>query len=124
MNKELDEILNGPEKNPAKQEVDRMISLLQDLRVEFRQSMETVFKPVYKTKEDPIDVILLPDLKVSEKLIMVILRNRKEVTVEQLIIYCDMKKNSINRSLNNLRNLGYVIKLKVGTYAINETKIY
>jgi len=123
MNEELDNIL-GDGSNPAKKEVDRMIALLQDLRIEFRQSMETVFKPVYKTKADPIDVFLLPDLKLSDKVILAVLRNRAEATVEQLMIYADIQKGAVNRSLRALLKLGYIVKLRVGTYAIAQTNIY
>ena len=123
MNDELNNIL-GDDNNPAKREVDRMIELLQDLRIEFRQSMETVFKPVYKTKADPIDVFLLPDLKLSDKVILAVLRNRAEATVEQLMIYADIQKGAVNRSLRALLKLGYIVKLRVGTYALAETKIY
>ena len=86
--------------------------------------METVFKPVYKTKADPIDVFLLPDLKLSDKVILAVLRNRAEATVEQLMIYADIQKGAVNRSLRALINLGYIVKLRVGTYALAETKIY
>ena len=122
----LDEILDDSNENnnPAKREVDRMIDLLQELRVEFNKSMETVFKPVYKTGEDPIDVLLLPDLKLSEKVIMTVLRNRKNATIDQLMVYADIKKGACNRALRTLVELGYVVKLKMGTYGIAETKIY
>jgi hypothetical protein len=121
MSKELDAILGDSNEN-NKNGVDRMIELLQELRVEFACKMEDVCKPKYKTS-DPIDVLLIEDLTTPEKLIMVVLRNRDEATLPQIQKLTGFTKVTGNKALNSLRNKGLVIKVRVGTYKINETKI-
>lgn len=118
MNEELEEILGSNENN-------KMADAIEQMRTELANKMEEVFKPVYKkVLTDPIDVLLLPNLKPTEKMIMVVLRNRESATIDQLIALSGSNKQTCNKSLNNLRNLGYVVKLKVSTYALAETKIY
>jgi len=123
MNTELDKILNDDENNKPKTVVESMIYLLESLRVEFRQSIEPSFEPVYK-KQDPIDVLLLPDLRANEKVIMMVLRNKECATVNQLMMYADIKKGAVNNSLRRLVSFGYVQKIKQGTYALQKTNIY
>jgi len=125
----LDEILDDSNENnnnnTMKTDLARTIDLLNEMRISFEHQMEAVLKPVYKTEHDPIDVLILPgDLKLIDKLILVILRNRDNATLAQLMQLTGAVKQTCNNSLNILRNEGYVIKLKVSTYALNQTKIY
>lgn len=119
MYQELDDILGDGNQNG----VDRMVKLLEELRVEFRQSMEQVCKPVYRN-ENPIDVLVIEELSMPEKLVMVVLRNREEATLPQLMKLCGFNKQTGNRALNSLRNKGMVIKLRMSTYAMSNTNIF
>lgn len=127
MNTELNAILNGDEENNKKvikTQVEKTISLLEELRIEFSHKMEDILIPVLKNKHDAIDVLLLDDVKPSDKLILVILRNRKEATIKQIMDLTGCNKQTCNSALNRLRNSGYVIKLRVSTYTLNETRIF
>ena len=126
MNTELDSILgdDNNKNNKPMNDLEKTLQLLEEMRIEFSHQMETVLKPVYKKEHDPIDVLLLPDLTRLDKLILIILRNRESATLAQLIMLTSSGKQVCNTSLNKLRNLGYVVKLRVSTYKLNETKIY
>lgn len=127
MNNTIKQIINGDDENnrPMKEEVNNVVNLLNEMRIEFSHKMEEVLKPVYKkVSTDPIDVLLLPDLKLTEKLIMVILNNRDNATINQLKALTGSNTQTCNKALNNLRNRGYIIKLKMSTYALPETKIF
>ena len=122
----LDEILDDNENNNniMKTEVDRVVELLEEMKITFTHQMEAVLKPVYKQEHDPLDVLLLQDLLPSEKLIMVVLRNRPEATLEQLSKSIGLEDGAINRALRKLMACGYVIRIKVGTYKLNLKSIF
>lgn len=124
----LNSILDGDDenknKNNMKTHVTKMVDLLEELRFEFNHKFDEVLKPVYKKDIDPIDVLKIPGLTRIQKLILVILRNREVVTTNQLIELSGCGKQAVNRSLNHLRNEGYVKKLKASTYSIINPNIF
>ena len=125
MNNDLKNILDDDNNNrPMKKQVDQMVNLLEELRFEFNHKFDEALKPVFKKDVDPIDVLLLPNLSRIQKLILVIVRNRETVTTNQLIELSGCVKQTVNVSLNHLRNEGYVKKIKASTYAIVNTNIF
>ena len=127
MNNTINQIINGDDKNnnrPMKTHVKQMVDLLEELRFEFNHKFDNVLKPVFANTTDTIDVLVLPNLKVLEKLILVILRNKETITTNTLIELTGCAKQAVNRSLNNLRNEGYVKKIKASTYSIVNPNIF
>jgi len=128
MNSTIKSIINGDDenkkRNTMKTDLQKTVELLEDLRIEFSHKMEKVLKPIYKKEHDPLDVLLIEDLKLVDRMILVILRNRENSTLDQLMVLSGCNKQTCNTSLNRLRNAGLVIKLKMSTYSINEIKIY
>ena len=129
MNDTIKSIINGDDennnnKNQMKTTVERTIELLEELRIEYSHKMENVLTPVLKEKKCATDVLLIPGLNATQKLIMVILYSREQATVKQLMYYIDCTKQTCNTALNVLRNRGLVQKLKMSTYKISETKIF
>ena len=125
MNDTINHIINGDDNNrPMKTHVKQMVDLLEELRFEFNHKFDEVLKPVYTNTTNTIDVLVLPNLKVLEKLILVILRNKETITTNTLIELTGCAKQAVNRSLNNLRNEGYVKKIKASTYSIVNPNIF
>jgi DNA-binding MarR family transcriptional regulator len=127
MNAELDQILNGDDNKPKIQcDVDKMVNLLQELRVEFQRKMEEVILPIKLKRKNPLEILNLKDdeLTSSHRLILLILWNMDEVTTEYLLGITGLSYGGTKRLLRELVGMGYILKLKNGVFKVNENPIF
>ena len=129
MSKQIDTILNGDDnsnKPNIQFQVDKMVNLLEEMRVVFNHKMEEAITPIKMARKNPLEILHLDneDLTSSQRLILVILWNMGEVTTEYLIKSTGMSYGGTKKCLRQLHAMGYTVKLKNGVFKINDAKIY
>ncbi len=126
MNDELDAILNGseePKKPQIKFQVDKMVDLLEELKVAFNVKMNEMDNPIkYKTD---YSICRLPQLKTAnEKLILNYLTSVEYASTAQIIAVLGVNRMTTGRSLRRLVELHYVTKVRQGQWKVNDLKIF
>ena len=126
MNDELDAILNDvqdPRKPQIKFQVDKMVNLLEELKVTFDLKMKDFDNPIkYKTD---YSICRLPQLKTAnEKLILNYLTSVEYASTAGIISALGVNRMTTGRSLRRLVELQYVIKVRQGQWKVNDLKIF
>ena len=119
MRQDLNSILDGDGYK------DGIIQKLEELKRELGAKMELQLKPKYKVDLSEFELCKLPGLiSNADKLVLTYMSKVKLVTTGTLVNKLMLDKSTLTRTLNRLVSLGYILKVRGGTYEMVNHNIF